>query len=63
MSTVPPGPLGYPDVPVTHDPMAVRQAVYNERVWTALIVDANAIALLIWAVETSEHSYNPMGTT
>lgn len=32
--------------------MAVRQAVYDERVWAALIVNANATALLRRAVET-----------
>lgn len=44
-----------------NDPMAVRQAVYDEHIWAAIIINANATALLREAVETGNASYDPMG--
>ena len=44
-----------------HDPMAVRQAVYDEHLWAAVIVNANATALLMDAVETGNAKYDPLG--
>ena len=44
-----------------NDPMAVRQAVYDEHLWAAIIVNANATALLRRAVETGDSSYDPTG--
>lgn len=44
-----------------NDPMAVGQAVYDEHIWAALIVNANATAILRRAVETGDHSYDLMG--
>ena len=42
-------------------PMAVRQAVYDEHIWAAIVVNANATALLRRAVGTGDASYDPMG--
>jgi hypothetical protein len=44
-----------------NDPMAVRQAVYDQHIWAALVVNANATALLRRAVETGDRSYDPTG--
>ena len=44
-----------------YDPLAVRQAVYDEHVWAAIIVNANATALLQQAVATGNASYSPLG--
>jgi hypothetical protein len=44
-----------------NDPIAVRQAVYDEHVWAAIIVNANATALLQEAVATGNSSYDPLG--
>ncbi|KIW62928.1 hypothetical protein PV04_09816 [Phialophora macrospora] len=43
------------------DPLAVRRAVYDEHVWAAIIVNANATALLQEAVATGNASYEPLG--
>lgn len=43
-------------------PMAVRQGAYDEHVWAALVVNANATALLRRAVETGDCSCGPIGT-
>ncbi|EXJ90810.1 hypothetical protein A1O1_03915 [Capronia coronata CBS 617.96] len=43
------------------DPLAVRQAVYDYKVWAAVIVNANASALLQEAVATGNTSYSPLG--
>ena len=44
-----------------NDPMAVRQAVYDQHIWAAIVVNANATALLRRAVETGDATYDPMG--
>ncbi|OAL24533.1 hypothetical protein AYO22_05322 [Fonsecaea multimorphosa] len=43
------------------EPLAVRQAVYDEHVWAAIIVNANATALLQRAVATGNTTYSPLG--
>ncbi|KAJ9605311.1 hypothetical protein H2200_009968 [Cladophialophora chaetospira] len=43
------------------DPIAVREAVYKEEIWAAIIVSANATALLQQAVATGNASYEPLG--
>lgn len=43
------------------NPLAVRQAVYGYKVWAAVIVNANASALLQEAVATGNTSYAPLG--
>ncbi|KIW29952.1 uncharacterized protein PV07_05736 [Cladophialophora immunda] len=43
------------------DPIAVRQAVYDEHVWAAIIVNANATVLLQRAVASGNSSYSPLG--
>lgn len=44
-----------------HDPMKVRQAVYDFKAYAAIIVNANATALLRQAVEVGNTSYDPYG--
>lgn len=44
-----------------YDPMAVREAVFNQDFWAAIIVNNNATALLQQAVETGNSSYDPLG--
>jgi hypothetical protein len=44
-----------------NDHLAVRQAVYDEHVWAAIIVNANATALLRQAVSRGNVSYSPLG--
>ncbi|KAG8527600.1 uncharacterized protein KY384_007753 [Bacidia gigantensis] len=44
-----------------NDPMKVRQAVYDFHVWAAIIVNANATALLRAAVSEGNPSYDPLG--
>ncbi|KAI1764864.1 MNNG and nitrosoguanidine resistance protein [Hypoxylon sp. FL1150] len=56
--------LGYTVVdPAQYDfnPIAVRQAVYDWHAWAAIIVNANATALLQQAVATGNASYDPTG--
>ena len=43
------------------DPVAVRQAVYDEHYWAAVIVNNNATALLQQAVSQGNQSYDPLG--
>lgn len=43
------------------DPFAVRQAVYDEHVWAAIIINANASFLLQQAVAAGNQSYEPTG--
>ena len=50
------GPATY-----NNDPMAVRQAVYDQDIWAAIIINANATALLRQAVESGNASFDPMG--
>ncbi|KAI9375584.1 hypothetical protein BJX61DRAFT_493815 [Aspergillus egyptiacus] len=42
-----------------HDPVAVRQAVYDEHCYAAIIVSANATTALRDAVTTGDDSYDP----
>ncbi|PLB44797.1 MNNG and nitrosoguanidine resistance protein [Aspergillus steynii IBT 23096] len=44
-----------------YDPMAVRQGVYDEHAYAAVIVNANASALLRSAVSNGNASYDPTG--
>lgn len=44
-----------------HDPLAVRAAVHNESLWAAIIINANASALLKTAVQHGNTSYDPLG--
>lgn len=56
--------LGYITMEPSHfdnDPFAVRQAVYDFHAWAAIIVNANATALLRAAVSESNSSYDPLG--
>lgn len=43
------------------DPTAVRQAVYDWDAWAAIIINPNATALLLSAVQNGNTSYDPMG--
>ncbi|KAE8450396.1 hypothetical protein EG329_006470 [Mollisiaceae sp. DMI_Dod_QoI] len=43
------------------DPMAVRQAIYDEKAWAAIIINPNATALLQYAVTSGNTSYDPLG--
>ncbi|MCJ1472354.1 hypothetical protein MMC13_001001 [Lambiella insularis] len=57
--------LGYITVPPSaynFDPLAVRQAVYDEEAWAAIIVNPNATSLLRQAVEQGNSSFDPLGT-
>ncbi|KAI2616345.1 MNNG and nitrosoguanidine resistance protein [Hypoxylon sp. NC1633] len=58
------GILGYTFVPPQqygYDPIAVREAVYDWHAWAAIIINANATALLQEAVATGNSSYDPTG--
>ncbi|KAL9105289.1 MAG: hypothetical protein Q9227_009504 [Pyrenula ochraceoflavens] len=44
-----------------NDPLAVRRYIYNEGAWAAMLINANATALLRAAVETGNASYSPIG--
>ena len=60
----PTGSLGWGSLPASQfnfDPMAVRQAVYDERAWAAIIINANATALLQRAVTNGNATYDPLG--
>lgn len=43
------------------DPMLVRQAVYDFKAWSAIIINPNATALLQEAVSIGNSSYDPTG--
>lgn len=43
------------------DPLAVRQYVYDEHAWAAVIVNNNATALLQQAVQIGNSQYDPLG--
>ncbi len=43
------------------DPMQVRQAVFDFKAWAAIIINANATALLSNAIQTGNSSYDPNG--
>ncbi|MCJ1229212.1 hypothetical protein MMC12_005877 [Toensbergia leucococca] len=56
--------LGYGTLPPSSfdfDPTQVRQAVYDQQAWAAIVVNANATALLQQAVEQGNSSYDPIG--
>lgn len=56
--------LGYVTLPPSkfnNDPIAVRKAVYDFKAYAAIIVNANATALLRQAVEQGNSSYDPNG--
>ncbi|KAI9713541.1 MAG: hypothetical protein M1820_000923 [Bogoriella megaspora] len=56
--------LGFGSLPpqnFENDPIQVRQAVYDENCWAAIIINANATAMLYSAVETGNRSYDPQG--
>lgn len=60
----PTGSLGWGSLPASafnNDPMAVRQAIYDEKAWAAIIINANATSLLQDAVNNGNTSYDPMG--
>jgi Protein of unknown function (DUF3533) len=60
----PSGTVGWQSQPASvfgFDPMAVRQAVFDEKAWAAIIINANATALLQDAVNNGNSSYDPMG--
>ncbi|KAF9890030.1 hypothetical protein FE257_006710 [Aspergillus nanangensis] len=42
-----------------YDPQALKQAVYDEHVYAAVIVSSNATALLLHAVRNGDSSYRP----
>ncbi|KIW59565.1 hypothetical protein PV05_04007 [Exophiala xenobiotica] len=63
-AAIPKGRPGYviqPPSNYANDPFAVRQAVYDEHIWAAIIVNANATTLLQQAVATGNQSYQPLG--
>lgn len=56
--------LGYITMPPSHfdnDPMVVRKAVYDFKAHAAIIVNANATALLRQAVDQGNTTYDPNG--
>lgn len=56
--------LGYeikPPSDFNNDPQVVRQGVYDEHAWAAVIVNPNATTLLRQAVTTGNTSYDPTG--
>ena len=60
----PSGTVGWQSQPPSvfnYDPIAVRQAIYAEKAWAAIIINPNATALLQEAVNNGNASYDPMG--
>ncbi|KAI9740783.1 MAG: hypothetical protein M1818_004748 [Claussenomyces sp. TS43310] len=60
----PVGAVGWGSLPASqfnHDPMEVRRQIYDYKAWAAVIVNANATALLREAVINGNASYDPMG--
>ncbi|KAF4555604.1 Hypothetical protein D9617_2g055670 [Elsinoe fawcettii] len=45
-----------------YDPIAVREAVYRNDYWAAIIINGNATASLTNAVTTGDVSFSPLGT-
>ncbi|KAI9890554.1 MAG: hypothetical protein M1814_003894 [Vezdaea aestivalis] len=43
------------------DATAIKQAVYDEHAWAAIVVNANATALLLEAIQTGDTTYDPFG--
>lgn len=44
-----------------YDPMRVRAAVYDEQAWAAIIINPNATALAMLAIQQKNTSYDPAG--
>ncbi|KAI0161228.1 MNNG and nitrosoguanidine resistance protein [Xylariaceae sp. FL1272] len=44
-----------------YDPIAVRKAMYNFKIWAAIIIHPNATTALIDAIMTGNASYDPTG--
>lgn len=60
----PKGSLGWGSLPPSHfhnNPLEVRQRIYDYKAWAAIIINANATALLQEAVRMGNSSYDPMG--
>lgn len=60
----PTGALGWGSLPPSafnNDPMEVRRQIYDFKAWAAVIINANATALLREAVQNGNTSYDPMG--
>ena len=56
--------LGWVTVPPSaynNDPIQVREAIFAQEAWAAIIINANATALLRQAVEQGNSSYDPLG--
>lgn len=56
--------LGFVTVPPStynYDPMAVREAIYGQEAWLAIVINANATTMLRQAVEQGNTSYDPLG--
>lgn len=56
--------LGYEWPPASqfnYDPIQVRQAVYDWDAWAAIIINANATAMLHSAIHNGNTSYDPLG--
>ena len=56
--------LGYQTVPPAHfanDPMNVRQEIFDQKAWAAIVINANATALLREAVDVGNSTYDPLG--
>ena len=64
MASSPMPHLGYvtrPPSDFLNDPIQVRQAVFNQNAWAAIIVNANATGILREAVAQGNQSYDPLG--
>jgi hypothetical protein len=55
------GFLPAPPSEFANDPLAVRQAVYDQHAWAAIIINPNATAILQEAVTSGNTSYDPLG--
>lgn len=44
-----------------NDPLQVREAVYHQKAWAAIVINPNATTLLQHAVEQGNTSYDPLG--
>ena len=56
--------LGYITVPPSaynNDPMQVREAIYEQQAWAAIVINPNATTMLQQAVELGNASYDPLG--
>ncbi|KAI9821846.1 MAG: hypothetical protein M1827_002428 [Pycnora praestabilis] len=56
--------LGFGSLPPSmfnNDPIAVRQAVFDQKAWASIVINANATALLRAAVAQGNVSYDPLG--